>query len=248
MSHITRKASLLLAGLMIPLSLAFGFAEYGIEQSLAPEPPQQNDLVPIDIVNFDYLPPIAVMNVGDVPHWTNISNLTHTVTSGTPFDPNPGSEFDSGDIPPGGVFAIAFNTPGEFDYFCTPHSSSMFGTLIVGGTGVKVAVVPDDISSGALANLDMNVAVINFTPNMVSGNLWFTIFLPNNNEFVIPPQFLTPAINPLSGQLAGNNRLDLTVTLHVPQNAPSGEYRVVAKIGNYPNQVLESDDFHFEVP
>jgi uncharacterized membrane protein len=94
----------------------------------------------------------------------------------------------------------------------------------------------------------MSIAVINFTPNTVSGDLWFTIFLPNDLEFTIPPQFLTPSMNPLTGQLNGFERRDLSVTLHVPQDAPSGEYRVVAKIGNYPNQVIEDDDFHFEVP
>lgn len=247
MSRVTRKALFTLAGLLLPASLALAFSESGGEEGFAPETPE-NAIVHVEIVNFDFDPPIVTLDVGDFVHWMNMSNLVHTVTSGTPFDGNPGSIFDSGAISPGGTYQFTFNTPGEYDYFCTPHFNNMFGTVIVGGTGIEVAVVPDDISPAALDDLVMNVAVINFTPNTVSGNLWFTIFLPNDQEFVIPPQFLTPSINPLSGQLAGNDRVDITVTLHVPQNAPSGEYRVVAKIGNYPNQAIEEDDFHFEVP
>jgi plastocyanin len=210
--------------------------------------PHEDTVATVSIVNFDYLPPVITADVGELVRWINESDNYHTVTSGTPFDPEPGSIFDSGFFGPLGSYTFTFDTAGNYDYFCTLHPRRMFGTVIVGGTGVDVALVPDDISQTALDNLAMNVAVLNFTPNAVSGDLWFTIFLPDGNELIIPPQFLTPSVNPLSGQLQGNDRVDGVVTLHVPQHAPAGEYRVVAKIGFYPDQVIEEDDFRFEVP
>jgi plastocyanin len=248
MSSIARSAVLSLIGLLLSASLGLAFWEAGNGEGFAPEPPQENAIIDVSIVNFDFLPPIISIDVGDQVRWTNNSSFSHTSTSGSPFDPDPGSIWDSGPISPGGTFTFTFDTPGNYHYFCTPHPLMMFGEVIVGGAGLMVAIVPDDICPGCISNLDMNVAVFNFTPNTVSGNLWFTIRLPNDNELVIPPQFLTPSVNPLAGQLAGNDRLDLLVTLHVPQNAPSGEYRLSAKIGNYPNQVVADDDFEFEVP
>jgi len=124
----------------------------------------------------------------------------------------------------------------------------MFGEVIVGGTGLQVAAVPDDISPGALSSLDADVAVFNFTPNAVSGDLWFTAILPNGAEILIPPSFMTPPVNPLSGQVAGNHRFDLAVTISVPPSAPSGHYHIVANIGNYPSQVVDEDHFEFDIP
>ncbi len=208
----------------------------------------ENAVIDVSIVNFDFIPPIISINSGDMVRWTNDSDLQHTSTNGKPLDSNPGHIWNSGLLDPGEQYTRQFNDPGEFDYLCIPHPLTMFGTVLVDGDGVDVIIVPDDISPGGLSSLDVHVAVFNFTPNTVSGNLWFTVVLPGGQEVVIPPQFMTPSQNPLSGQLGGNDRLDLMVTINVPQGAPSGEYLLVAKIGNFPNQAVEEDDFHFEVP
>jgi plastocyanin len=234
---------------MVSLTLVALFLSFGSGMSLTEaDPPGENAVVDVSIVNFDFIPPIVAVDAGDFLVWTNDSNIPHTTTSGKPLDSNPGEIWDSGILMPGEDFSFQFDTDGEYDYFCGTHPLTMFGTVLVGGNGVDVVIVPDDISPSGLSSLDVHVAVFNFTPNMVSGDLWFTIVLPNNNEVLIPPQFMTPSQNPLSGQLVGNNRLDLMVTINVPQAAPSGEYLLVAKIGNYPNLALEEDDFHFEIP
>lgn len=248
MSPMMRKAALSLFGILISVSFGLAFWEAGGEEGFAPEPREESAIVDVSIVNFDFLAPIVSINVGDQVRWTNNSIAPHTSTSGTPFDPNPGSVWDSGILMAGDDYTFTFNTAGEYDYFCAVHPMMMFGEVIVGGTGIQVAAVPDAICPGCLSNLDVNIAVINFTPNTVSGDLWFTVILPNGNELVIPPQFLTPAMNPLSGTLPGNDRADLTVTVHVPQNAPAGHYHIVAKIGNYPNTVIDEDHFEFDVP
>jgi plastocyanin len=244
MSH-TAKISLFTCAVFL---LLFDPAQAGTGEGSFSLLLPQEEVANVSIVNFDYLPPIVTAGVGELVRWINDSDNYHTVTSGTPFDPDPGSIFDSGFFGPLGSYTFAFDTAGNYDYFCTLHPRRMFGTVIVGGSGVDVALVPDDISAGALDDLAMNVAVLNFTPNALSGDLWFTVFLPDGNELVVPPEFLTPPANPLSGRLQGNDRVDGVVTLHVPPYAPSGQYRVVAKIGTYPDRVFEEDDFRFEVP
>jgi plastocyanin len=248
MSASVRNAALALAALFLSFGLGLAFSEAGNDEFSAPDPWQENALVDVSIVNFDFLAPIVSINVGDMVRWTNNSTFNHTSTSGTPFDPIPGAIWDSGLITPGNSFTFTFNSAGQYDYFCTPHQLTMFGQVIVGGSGIMVAAVPDDISPAGLANMDVNIAVINFTPNSVSGDLWYTVVLPNNNELVIPPQFLTPSQNPVSGTLTGNSRADLMPTVHIPMNAPPGHYTIRAKIGNYPNGVIHSDEFEFDVP
>ena len=39
--------------------------------------------------------------------------------------------FESGNIPPGGVFVHTFNTAGSFGYFCRIHGTGMSGTINV---------------------------------------------------------------------------------------------------------------------
>ena len=48
----------------------------------------------------------------------DISRRFHTVTSGSPGDPDAGNLFDSGEITKGDLFSYTFNQVGEFPYFC----------------------------------------------------------------------------------------------------------------------------------
>jgi len=67
------------------------------------------------------------IEVGTVITWRNEDPLAHTVTA------RDGS-FDSGLIQPGEQWSRLFDTPGTFDFFCTPHPF-MTGVVIVrGGT------------------------------------------------------------------------------------------------------------------
>jgi plastocyanin len=248
MSFIRKMVLPAVAAVLLSFCSGAALTEAGNGESASPDVPRENAVVDVSIVNFDFIPPIISIDPGDIVVWTNDGSVPHTSTSGEPLDPNPGQIWDSGTLMPGDSFTFQFDNPGEYDYLCTVHPLTMFGTVLVGGQGLDVVIVPDDISPGGLSSLDVHVAVFNFTPNTVSGNLWFTVVLPGGGEVLVPPQFMTPPQNPLSGQLGGNDRMDLTVTINVPGGAPSGEYMLVAKIGNYPNQVLKEDGFGFEVP
>ena len=76
--------------------------------------------------------PISVtIQQGTTVSWVNSGKNIHTVTSDN-------GKFDSGDIPPGGVFRATFVTPGTYKYHCK-HHRSMVGTIIVEAPKVKVA-------------------------------------------------------------------------------------------------------------
>jgi plastocyanin len=110
--------------------------------------------VDVSIVNFGYIPSIISIQPGDTVRWTNDGGvIPHTTTDGGPFAPTPGQIWDSGFLSGGDTFSFVFDSAGEFDYFCTFHPLLMFGEVFVGGTGIQVGVVPDDISPGALSTL-----------------------------------------------------------------------------------------------
>jgi|GEM_PF-2646587 len=236
--------------LILALSMAalFGFAGDSMTEQV-PDPVVVNSTVDVSIVDFDFVPPIIAIQVGDTVRWTNNSAfMFHTSTSGGPFDAVPGLVWDSGFISAGGTYSFVFNSAEEYDYFCEIHPFSMFGQIIFGGSGVQVAMAPDDISSGALASLDVDVSVFNFTPVEQSGDLWFTVELPSGTEIDIPASFLSLPSNPISGVVASMDQLDLAVTISVPPTAPAGHYTVNAKIGTYPSGVADVTSFEFDVP
>jgi hypothetical protein len=63
------------------------------------------------------------VSVGDTVKWQNNGALVHTATDLK-------GNFDMGDIAPGQSKSITFDTPGTFDYNCSPHPW-MIGQVIV---------------------------------------------------------------------------------------------------------------------
>jgi plastocyanin len=213
------------------------------------DPARINSTVDVSIIDFDYDPAVISIQPGDTVRWTNDAPIIpHTATSGGPFDPNPGSIWDSGFMSSGDTFSFVFDSQGEFDYFCIIHPLNMFGEVIVGGEGMKVAAIPDDISPGALSNLGVDVTVFNFTPANQSGDLWLTVVLPSSQEIDIPASVLSLPSNPISGQVLAQDRIDLPVTISVPPGAPSGHYTIKVKVGAHPSTVIDEDSFEFDVP
>jgi len=64
-----------------------------------------------------------VIGVNNTVVWKNEDSDAHTATSDTP-------EFDSGMIPPGGIFTHTFLRAGTYPYHCDPHPW-MTGVVIV---------------------------------------------------------------------------------------------------------------------
>ncbi|MBT4985579.1 MAG: multicopper oxidase domain-containing protein [Ilumatobacter sp.] len=89
-----------------------------------------------DPANADtaYSPQAMSVAVGTTVTWINEDSVFHTITSGgsngTTVTPN--GEFDSGEVQTGETYAHTFDTPGTFDYYCTPHPW-MIGQIEVTG-------------------------------------------------------------------------------------------------------------------
>ncbi|ABK76683.1 copper binding protein, plastocyanin/azurin family [Cenarchaeum symbiosum A] len=67
-----------------------------------------------------YIPSAISINRGDTVVWTNDDSGSHTVTSGDTRN-GPDGEFDSSLISGGDDYAVTFDTPGTYDYYCLVH-------------------------------------------------------------------------------------------------------------------------------
>ncbi len=104
----------------------------------------------VSIVDFGFDPANITINVGDTVTWTNTGSFTHTTTSGTTTGGtrHPDGLWDSGSLAPGRTFSHTFTKAGAFPYYCTPHFTSMVGTVTVQGA----ANVPPTVSITSPAN------------------------------------------------------------------------------------------------
>jgi plastocyanin len=80
--------------------------------------------VPVDIRDFEFLPPAVELAVGDTVTWTNQGQAPHTATA------EDRGALQSGTIEPGSSFSQTFDQAGEFNYFCEFHPN-MTGTIVV---------------------------------------------------------------------------------------------------------------------
>ena len=75
------------------------------------------------IAEFTFTPSDIQIHAGDTVEWHNADPTVHTVTASR-------GEFGSGSMREGQNFAVQFNTPGVYPYFCEPHEF-MRGTVSV---------------------------------------------------------------------------------------------------------------------
>jgi len=97
------------------------------------ETPTASNSTVVIIQNFAYNPSQITVTAGATVTWINRDTVGHTVTEGTPQAPKPANQrlFDSSHgtegtdvitIAPGQSFSFTFTTPGQYDYYCIPHS------------------------------------------------------------------------------------------------------------------------------
>lgn len=79
--------------------------------------------------NTSFNPQTLTVGTSTEVTWINRDNFDHTVTSGTPG--NPDGSFDSGTIGPDGTYNRTFGSADTVDYYCSVHGSDMTGTIIV---------------------------------------------------------------------------------------------------------------------
>jgi plastocyanin len=82
----------------------------------------------VSVADFSFSPDCIKVSAGATVTWTNHGMASHTVTS----VPGSNESFDSGALGANGVFELAFDHPGVFDYVCTPHEGlGMVGSVVV---------------------------------------------------------------------------------------------------------------------
>jgi plastocyanin len=75
------------------------------------------------ISNFSFEPKELTISRGTTVRWTNRDNVNHPIVSDE-------GVFQSGALMPGGTFEFAFDSAGEFSYYCSVHPW-MTGKIIV---------------------------------------------------------------------------------------------------------------------
>lgn len=121
--------------------LAAPLAACGLGGPAYTEPTPSGVAATVDMTTtLNYVPETVRVRAGDTVEWRNRSLVGHTVTtiaekSDSPERvriPDGAQPFDSGNVPPGEIWRHAFETPGEYRYFCIPHDQlGMWGTVIV---------------------------------------------------------------------------------------------------------------------
>lgn len=102
----------------------------------------------VDIVSLTFEPAQITVAVGETVTWkvTESIGANHSVTSGTPDDPDKGSAFDSGAeglSADGDTFDWTFDTAGTFAYYCTVHGASMSGEVVVAEAEASTGASPE---------------------------------------------------------------------------------------------------------
>jgi plastocyanin len=83
-----------------------------------------------EVIDFEFKPPERHIAVGDSVTWNfTFGGHTSTSASGQPDSWNSVSE---GTNEAGSSFTKVFNTPGRYQYVCTPHHAFMKGVIEVG--------------------------------------------------------------------------------------------------------------------
>jgi plastocyanin len=81
-------------------------------------------LVNVTISSSTFIDQPVTINQGDSVKWTNNDTTQHSIVfENNVFNPSPM-------LGQGGTFTHVFNTPGIFNYYCSPHTA-MTGTIIV---------------------------------------------------------------------------------------------------------------------
>lgn len=94
-----------------------GFTGWAVNQT-------NSQIHEIKIENFEYLPEILEIGLGDTVRWTNVDSARHTITSES------NTLLNSALLAKDETYSHTFNESGEYSYFCRLHSY-MKGKIVV---------------------------------------------------------------------------------------------------------------------
>ncbi len=106
---------------------------------------------------------------------------------------------------------------------------------------ITLSISPEDTSviipydGGAV---HFTVSIINDLEDAINYDVWFMAVLPNGNQY-------GPTIGPTTITLEPGDTLVRNLVQRIPRGAPAGYYEYQVHIGNYPDEILISDNFIF---
>lgn len=122
---LARRGRLLALGAVAALSLVVAAACSEHVDPMAPD--TGNDVVVIEIRNFEFSQPELHIAAGTTVRWVNTTSNYHTVT---PDGHSAWSQWQTAGM--GESFEVTFDTQGSYPYYCNPHRAlGMTGTVIV---------------------------------------------------------------------------------------------------------------------
>lgn len=110
--------------------------------------------VSVEVSSNKFTPADITINVGETVEWTNVGGF-HNVDGTTATYPMNPESFGNGNASSSlWTYSYTFNTPGVYDYECTPHASfDMVGTVTVNGPAAP-AYPPYDIADVTTVDAD----------------------------------------------------------------------------------------------
>ena len=94
--------------------------EYGDVPTYTISVPQGSSVPGCEEIAHCFEPEEITIKQGQIIEWKNYDDAMHTITSGDPND-GPTGLFDSGLAEPDATYALKFDVPGVYHYFCMVH-------------------------------------------------------------------------------------------------------------------------------
>lgn len=118
---------------LVALTLLTGsLAACTSEPTADPSPSESEQTTPaadVTIAQFRFQPSPLEASAGDLLTWVNADQILHTVTGGTPEEPD--TSLLDGELPEvDATYAVTIDEPGTYPYFCSRHES-MTGSVVV---------------------------------------------------------------------------------------------------------------------
>jgi plastocyanin len=94
-----------------------------LAQSSAPRATSEASASEVRVDNFTFSPPTLTIPAGTTVTWVNADDIPHTIAAKD-------RSFRSKPLDTDDRFSFTFNSPGEYDYFCSLHPH-MVGKIVV---------------------------------------------------------------------------------------------------------------------
>jgi len=94
--------------------------------------------------------------------------------------------------------------------------------------------------------LTFSSLIFNNTLSDLDGDYWLSMLTPDSSDVLISEDLLNHA-NPAAVQLSPHNFLDLSSQMIISDEADTGSYMLIGRVGLYPDRVMDEESFGFRV-